>query len=107
MEKLAKTGHPPWARMMWYDAEAVYLEMPVKDSHPIIMKYPFTDAGLFKALQMMKKVYDSAGPHRDKNGWNLDHPIIKREREGAKPKPVLTTESRGVARAILRKLGMI
>lgn len=107
MEKVAKTGYPPWARRMWYDAEAIYLEMPVVGHPPIIMKYPATEGGLTKALNMMKVTYDKAGPHRERNGWKTDHEIIKREREGQLPKPRVSKESRNLARDILKKLGMI
>ena len=103
----AKTGHPAWARMMWHDSEAIYMEMPVVGHPPIIMKYPHTEGGLTAALKMMKVTYDAAGPHRERNGWQTDHPIIKRSREGAKPLPKVTTESRSLARSILKKLGMI
>lgn len=106
MEGVAKTGYPKWARRMWYDAEAIYMEMPVVGSHPIILKYRHTEAGLTEALKMMKVVYDKAGPHREKNGWSLDHPIIQRESRG-KPGPSMTTESRSIAHRVLKKLGMI
>ena len=102
----AKTGYPKWARRMWFDNEAIYMEMPVVGQVPIIMKFPWTDAGLNKALKLMKVTYDAAGPHRERNGWNLNHPVIKREVRG-KPAPVVTTESRSIARTILKKLGMI
>lgn len=104
---VAKTGYPKWARRMWYDAEAIYMEMPVVGHPPMIMKYPHTEGGLTAALKMMKVVYDAAGPHRERNGWSLDHKIIQRDRPGAKPKPVVSTESRSIARRVLKKLGMI
>jgi hypothetical protein len=102
----AKSGAPPWARKMWYDAEAIYIEMPVTGHPPIIMKYRWTEGGLSEALKMMKVVYDKAGPHREKNGYNLDHSIIKREVRG-KPAPTVNPKSRNIARNILKKLGMI
>lgn len=104
---VAKTGYPKWARRMWYDAEAIYLEMPVVGHPPIIMKFDWTDAGLNKALNFMKVTYDKAGPHREKNGWKTDHDVIKRERAGQLPKPRVGKESRSLARDILKKLGMI
>jgi hypothetical protein len=110
MTKFPKTGHPPWARLAWYDAEAIYIEMPVIGSHPIIMKYSFSDDGLLKALKMMKTVYDAAGPHREANGWNLDHPVVKRIAQGSKigrAAPKVTEESRGIAHRLLKKMGMI
>jgi hypothetical protein len=106
-EGFAKTGHPAWARLMWHDADAIYMEMPVTGHPPIIMKFRHTEGGLTEALKMMKVVYDAAGPHRQRNGWNLDHPIIQRDRPGAKPKPKMTTESRSIARSVLKKLGLI
>jgi hypothetical protein len=93
--------------MMWHDAEAIYMEMPVVGHPPIIMKYPHTEGGLTAALKMMKVTYDAAGPHRERNGWDLGHKIIKRERQGQKPAPKTTPESRSIARNILKKLGMI
>jgi len=106
MTKAGKTGAPPWARLTWYDSEAIYMELPVVGHPPIIQKFLWTDAGLNKALKLMKVEYDAAGPHRERNGWSLDHPIIKREVRG-KPAPVATKESRSIARSILKKLGMI
>jgi hypothetical protein len=82
------------------------MEMPVVGHPPIIQKFLWTDAGLNKALKMMKVTYDAAGPHRQKNGWSTDHPIIKRKKYG-KPVPVATPQSRSIARSILKKLGMI
>jgi hypothetical protein len=82
------------------------MEMPVKGAPPIIMKFDFSDGGLDKCRKTMKAVYDAAGPHRQKNGWSTDHPVIKREKHG-KPAPVATPQSRSIARQILKKLGMI
>jgi hypothetical protein len=102
----AKSGAPAWARLVWYDAEAIYMEMPVAGHPPIIMKFDWTDGGLDKCRKTMKEVYDAAGPHRENNGWNLDHPIIHREARG-KPAPKVDPKSRNIARNILKKLGMI
>lgn len=107
MTTFAKTGYPKWARRMWYDAGNIYLEMPVVGKPPIIMKFIGTEGGLSKALDFMRVQYDKAGPHRDKNGWKLDHEVIKRERAGQKEAPRPTEARRSFARDILKKLGMI
>jgi hypothetical protein len=107
MSNIAPTGAPPWARKLWYDSASIYLEMPVTDHPPIILKFDFTDAGLSKALKMMKQVAETSAEYAGKNGWERPHPVVKRFTQNAKPAPQMTTESRSLARDILRKLRMI
>lgn len=100
------SGAPPWARKLWYDNQAIYLEMPVVNHPPIIMKFDWTDAGLNKALKMMRQVAETSAEYQGKNGWAKPHPIVKVV-NNPKVKPAMTTESRSIAREILRKLRMI
>ena len=103
----ASTSAPPWARKMWYDSNHIYVEMPVVGHPPITLQFDWTDAGLNKALKLMRKVAETSAEYQGKNGWSKPHPIVKRQREGQKPKPVVTTESRSIARMVLKKLRMI
>lgn len=98
---------PPWARYMWFDSEHIYIEMPVTDGPPIILKERWTEAGLNKMLHLMKRTAEVSAAYQGKNGWEKPHPIVRRPRDPAKPKPEMSTESRSTARNILKKLGMI
>lgn len=106
-ETFAPAAAPPWARKMWYDSENIYIEMPVVDHPPIVLKFAWTDAGLNKALKLMRKVAETSAEYQGKNGWVKPHPVVKRFQRDVKPKPEMTTESRGIARNLLKKLGMI
>lgn len=103
-DKVADTSAPPWARKMWYDSNHIYLEMPVKDSVPITLKYSWTEDGLSKALKMMKHVAETDSRYAPRNGKTvLDHPIIKRPKEQVQS----TVESRSKARELLKRKGII
>jgi len=99
------TGRPPWAVVMWADESSIYMELPVKDSPPYIQKFPYSEAGLSKALNTMHNVYEKLGAHEKKNGGKriVTHPLLEKR----KPKDAFSTDQRTAARDVLRKLGLI
>ena len=101
--RAAESFHPPWARPMWYDSQSIYLEMPVVNSHPIIMQFDWTDGGLNKALKTMRSIAEEHPDYRGTNNWSRDHDVIKRFSR-AKPTPKITERSREIARAVLKRM---
>ena len=93
----ATSARPHWAVTAWVDANNVFIEIPIKDKPPFIAKFPRTPSGLAEALaKMMAYHVLEAGP--------AVYEIP--------PRPVLaesslTTNRKAMARAILRKHGII
>jgi len=97
---------PRWALQIWYDANNIYLELPTADGIGYMVKYPFSEAGLSKALNVMKFTHDQC--HR-KNGTKTkvgDKPSTPVKRVGRQPVQA-TDEQRESVRALLRKRGLV
>lgn len=100
MTTYASTGRPAWAVIAWVDDNAVYIELPT-DTVPYISKFPLTEAGLSKALGLMrdarrKQAITHSGGQR-----------ILFERHPKLPKPVATDEQRQAVRGILKRMKII
>lgn len=103
------TGAPLWARLTWHDANFIYMEFPMANSAPYIMKFSTCEGGLTAALNIMKRLYQdcdvAAREHyrRPSGGYT-----IKRSKRDIKSPPTPATEAQASAvRAILRKGGYI
>lgn len=92
------TARPPWAITAWVDTVNIYIELPCKDSVPYIMKFALSEAGLSKALWLLRERHEAGRPLRIEKDT---HPKISRH------DPSATETQREAARAVLRKLGMI
>jgi hypothetical protein len=100
---------PPWALTMWADGEAVYAELPMKPRSYII-RLPFTEAGLHKALMMLKDIHDQI--NKGPKYVLQDHPAVIKSRRGlSKARQAERAELRQKfgdhATEILRKRGLI
>lgn len=98
MTTAAPSFRPPYAVIAWADDVAVYVELPRKPI-PYIMKFPLTEAGLSKALNVMR-VRHRQEPTRYGN-YKLPEPAVTR------PTPKFSDATRETARAILKKQGLI
>lgn len=100
MNTFATSAKPPNAISVWSDIRNVYCEIPAKEGPPLILKYPFSEAGLTKVLALMKKQALAFDP---KGGfYSIPAPKI------TTPKPATFTETqRATARDILKKQGLI
>jgi hypothetical protein len=90
---------PPWAVTCWSDAGSIFVELPAAENRVYIMKFPHTEAGLSKVLNLLQK----RKAERPLNGAKA--PKLLAEPTKLRPKP--TAEELATATAILRKLGMI
>lgn len=98
----ATKAAPPWARTVWSDANAIYVEVPdAGGGPPYILKFSHSEGGLGKALALLRSAHERA----DKTNYSTpkDDPRIKR---GVKSF-AFTDSQRDDARAVLKKLGMI
>lgn len=102
------TGAPPWARHTWYDANALYLEFPMAEAAPYIMKFSFSEGGLTACLHTMKRLYQDcdvqAKEHYRKPSGGY---TIKRTRNQKPNVPAVTEAQSSAVREILRKGGYI
>lgn len=98
----ASTARPPWARMVWSDANAIFVEIPdASGGPPYVMKFSHTDGGLSKCLNLLRSAHDRA----DRTNYTTpkDDPRIKRKGMTFG----FNDSQRDSARAVLRKLKMI
>ena len=100
------SARPPHAVIAWVDDVAVYLELPCKDGPPYITKFPLTDNGLHKALNLMRQAYHDAqrptnGKAKPESTFAPRHPKVKSS------KPEYSPEQREAARETLKKLKLI
>lgn len=92
---------PPWAVTIWADDNAVYVELPTSPGNPpYVTRYPFTEAGLSKALWIMRKAYTSATAGRTQPANYTTHPFLTSA-------PATNDAVRIAAREVMRKLGML
>lgn len=103
------SGAPPWARLTWHDANYIYMEFPMANSAPYIMKFSTCEGGLTSALNIMKRLYQDCDVqakemYRKPSGGYT----IKRSKKDIKSPPTPATEAQASAvRDILRKGGYI
>lgn len=98
----AHTYRPPYAVTCWVDDTHVCIEIPSKDrtQPPYIQQWPLTEAGLGKALAIMKKGYNDY-----KATGRVFTPISRKPTRIGRPKS--SDEMQERARAVLRKAGII
>lgn len=92
------TARPPWAVTAWCDTRYVYVEFPVKGSIPFVMKFALSEAGLSKALWLLRERHEAGHPLRMEKDT---HPRINR------PKPIATEAQRVTVLSILKKNGLV
>lgn len=102
------SGAPPWARHTWYDANFLYLEFPMAEAAPYIMKFSFSEGGLTDALHTMKRLYQDCDVqakemYRKPSGGYT----IKRTRKDYVAETKATPAQTSAVRDILRKGGYI
>lgn len=96
------TAKPPWAVTVWADDNAIFLEIPCKDAPPYIQRYALSEAGLSKALYLMRAHYLKHKPAT--NGFGRSHKLINAKL--AKPSE-FTQEARDRALSILKDKGLL
>ena len=45
---------PAWAVTCWCDDQFVYVALPVKNAAPLIQKFPLTEGGMTKAINILR-----------------------------------------------------
>ena len=90
-----RTFAPPYAPRVWIEGLDLLVELPAADGGlPYIVKYPVTEAGLSKAINILR-VRATQKP-------------IARERSADKFVPDTTpAERRNAAREVLKKMGLV
>jgi hypothetical protein len=99
------SGKPAWAITCWVDDSFVYTEIPCTDGPPLITKHAFSEAGLSKALGMMRDLHRKLAPQ---GGYHklVPHPIVNKTiKRGKMIQP--TDEQRKMVHDILKKSGII
>lgn len=102
MATLALPAAPPHALLCWLDDRFVYVSLPTVSGQPFVEKFALCDAGLGKALNLLRLRYDEL-PTAQKNYTIPPVPITLRN---GKP-PVQTEDQRTQALAVLRKMGIV
>lgn len=101
------SGAPPWARLTWHDANYIYMEFPMANASPYIMKFSTCEGGLTSALNIMKRLYQDcdvqAKEHyrKPRGGYT-----IKRTKTPKVASPATEAQASAV-REMLRKGGYI
>lgn len=102
------SGAPPWARLTWHDANYIYMEFPMANASPYIMKFSTCEGGLTSALNIMKRLYQDcdvqAREHYRKPSGGY---TIKRTKTTPKTVSPATEAQANAVREILRKGGYI
>lgn len=94
MAEIAATGRPAWAVCAWADDNNIYIELSGVHG-PYISKYPLSEAGLSKALHLMRDCHRKmASPIYQALGVNPNY----------KPKGDFSEMQRERAREVLRRL---
>lgn len=101
MTTTAKSAKPVWAVTAWVDDNNVFVELPTTDAPNYIMKFDLTEAGLSKALKLMRDTHRKAQPT---GGYYQlpQQPIVRKV-----SKSQFTEDQRAKARATLKRLGKI
>lgn len=104
----SSTGRPAWAITAWVDDSYVYTELPVKDGPPLIQKYAFSEAGLSKALGLMRNLHRKLSDPTVGQPQLQPHPNVKHKRTLYRGKPIeVSSEQRDMVHALLKKNGII
>lgn len=100
MTTYSLTAKPAYAVVAWVDDNHVYVELPCTDGPPYITKYANTEAGLSKALGLMRDIHRKMKPVG--GTFNLtQHPkLIRRDGKAS-------GASHAKARAILKQMKII
>lgn len=98
-----KTSAPEWAVTAWVDDRYVYVELPVITGPNYVTKFPLTEAGLSKALNLMRKTHRSSRPM---GGYHdLSTEVIRAPAKVRSPtKDQFTTSQRSAAAALVKGL---
>lgn len=102
MATYAPSAAPYHALLCWLDDRYVYIEIPSKTGAPYVDKYPLCEAGLSKALNLLRLRYEEL-PSSMKN---YVAPPIEPSLKNGKP-PIQTQAQRDQALAVLRKMGLV
>ena len=89
---------PPWSVTMWADDKAIYSEVPFKNGGSYIQRYPLSEGGLWKALQMLREMHRIMGKDKE-----YEVKLVK-VRPG---KLTATDEQKERVRNLLRKRGLL
>lgn len=98
----ASSAAPPHALLCWLDDRYVYVEIPSKTGTPFVDKFPLCEAGLSKALNLLRLRYDEL-PSSMKN---YTEPQVEPSLKNGKV-PIQTSAQRDQALAVLRKLNLL
>lgn len=101
MANRLSTAAPPHSLLCWLDDRWVYVELPSAIG-PVVMKYERSEAGLSKALNLLRIRYDEL-PSSMKN---YTVPPIEPSLKNGKP-PIQTNAQRDTALAVLRKMNLL
>lgn len=93
---------PPHALLCWLDDRYIYVEIPTTMSRPFVDKFELCEAGLSKALNMLRTRYEEL-PSSMKN---YVAPPVEPSLRNGKP-PIQTSAQRDQALAVLRKMGLV
>lgn len=94
---------PPYAVTCWADAYDVYVEVPFGTT-PYILRFPLTEAGLSKALKVLKDLRPA--PPIGSARFSLPSRKILPPPKARRPtKPALSPERKASVMALLRKNG--
>ena len=93
---------PPHAVTCWVDETAVYCAIPALSGPPLINRYPLTEAGLSKALDVLRKSRDLALRHGKAAPARKASPVVTKIE-----KVKADDATREQARAVLKKMGII
>jgi hypothetical protein len=96
-DTFSRTFAPPQAVVCWVDDAAVYCAVPARSGPPLIQRYPLSEAGLSKALNILRKQNREATRHGQRQP-PAKPPMVKRAKREV-PKEV-----RAEVQALLRKL---
>lgn len=100
---LAPHARPSWALFCWIDDSNIYVELPTTLGQPYITKFPLSEQGLSKALNLLRTRYDEV-PSAQRN---YTIPAIKPTVTKAGKPAVQTDAQRDHALSILRKMGIV
>src|SRR5262245_55003734 len=109
MSDCAPTFRPPHAVIMWSDDNWSYVELPVTGDVPYVCKFALTEAGLSKALHVLRTARTKRLPATVSyqkpppigHIARITHPKL------ALAKPTTTPEQRAKATEVLRKLKLL
>ncbi len=104
----SSTGRPAWAITAWVDDSYVYTELPVKDGPPLIQKYAFSEAGLSKALGLMRDLHRKLSDPTVGKPQLAQHPMVKQGKTLYRGKPIeVSADQRQLVHEMLKKAGII